>query len=117
MKFILSSVLIVDEGKFSRLSLSHILTRAGYYIVGEANTGTDALDVYKKTHPNIVMIHSNLESIRLIKEYDPDANVIMYQKEGQEHLMTKGFSLGVKDFVMKPFSNEEVIETVQKFVQ
>lgn len=113
----MSSVLIVDEGKFSRLSLSHILNGAGCQIVGEANNETDALNIYKKTHPTVVMIHSNLESIKLIKEYDPLANVVMYQKEGQEHLIARGYTLGVKDFLKKPFSNNKVIETVQKFVK
>ncbi|WP_041606016.1 response regulator [Halothermothrix orenii] len=113
------TVLIVDDAAFMRLNLKNIL-KDDYEIVGEAKNGQEAVEMYQELNPDIVTmditmpVMDGLEAIRAIKDIDPDANIIVCSAMGQQKMIIEAIEAGAKDFIVKPFKEERVIEAVKK---
>ena len=56
----------------------------------------------------------NMES--LIKGEFPDANIIMCSAMGQQAMVIEAIQSGAKDFIVKPFQAERVLEAVKKVI-
>ena len=114
----MKNVLIVDDSRTSRKVLRDILERAGYTIVGEAVNGQEGFDEYMKLKPDIVTMDitmpvlDGIDSLKLIREADPNAKVVMITAAGQKHKMMEAVKLGATEFVSKPFVEETVIEAL-----
>lgn len=108
------TVLIVDDIPFVRKTLKQILINQGYRIVGEAETGEEAVQMYQQTHPNIVTmdlvmpIMSGVEATKRILQFDANAKVVILSAMMQENLVTEAILAGAKDYIMKPFQTEDV---------
>ena len=104
------TVLVCDDAIFMRTMISDILTQAGYEVVGEAETGSQAVQKYRELKPDLVTMDivmpdmSGIEAVRLICKDDPDAKVLMCSAMGQQALVVEAIQAGAKDFVVKPFS-------------
>ncbi|ACL70442.1 response regulator receiver protein [Halothermothrix orenii H 168] len=115
----MKTVLIVDDAAFMRLNLKNIL-KDDYEIVGEAKNGQEAVEMYQELNPDIVTmditmpVMDGLEAIRAIKDIDPDANIIVCSAMGQQKMIIEAIEAGAKDFIVKPFKEERVIEAVKK---
>lgn len=115
----MSSVLIVDDAKFMRVTLSNLLSSHGFTIVGMAENGQEALELYKELNPDIVTLDitmpvmDGLEALKHIMEYDPNAKVVMCSAMGQQKLVVEAIELGAKDFIVKPFDEQRVIDTLK----
>lgn len=115
----MKTVLIVDDSRTSRRVLKDILERAGYDVVGEAVNGQDGFDQYVKLNPNIVTMDitmpqvDGLESLKLIRKYDPNAKVIMITAAGQKEKMVEAVKFGAVEFIAKPFMEESVLEALK----
>ena len=116
------TVLIVDDAAFMRMMLKDILLRGGYQVVGEAENGQRAIELYKELKPDLVTMDitmPELDGISALKEIrarDPDAVVIMCSAMGQQALVIDAIGAGAKDFIVKPFQPERVLEAVKKAV-
>jgi two-component system chemotaxis response regulator CheY len=116
------TVLIVDDAAFMRMMLRDILVRGGYEIVGEAENGNRAVELYKELGPDIVTMDitmPELDGITALKEIralDPNAVVIMCSAMGQQALVIDAIEEGAKDFIVKPFQPERVLESIKKAV-
>ncbi len=114
------TVLIVDDSAFMRMLLKKILTKNGYEVVGEAESGEEAIELYKEKRPDICLVDiimpgmNGIEAVRKIKEIDPDAKIIMCSSVGQQSMVTDAISAGAKGFITKPFKESKVIEEIQK---
>ena len=114
----MENVLIVDDSRTSRKVLRDILERAGYTIVGEAVNGQEGFDEYMKLKPDIVTMDitmpvlDGIDSLKLIREADPNAKVVMITAAGQKHKMMEAVKLGAAEFVAKPFVEETVIDAI-----
>ncbi len=117
----MSSILIVDDAAFMRLNLKNIL-KSDYEIIGEAENGLTAVEKYQELSPDIVTMDitmpemDGLEAIKAIMDIDPDARIIVCSAMGQQKMVVKAVELGVKDFIVKPFNEERVLEAVRKVV-
>ncbi|HLS66344.1 MAG TPA: response regulator [Pseudogracilibacillus sp.] len=115
----MSKVLIVDDAKFMRVTLSNLLSNNGFTVVGMAENGQNALEKYKELHPDIVTlditmpIMDGLEALKNIMEYDSEAKVVMCSAMGQQKLVVEAIELGAKDFIVKPFDEQRVIDTLK----
>ncbi len=113
-------VLIVDDACFMRMTISMMLKRHEFEIVGEAENGAEGFEKYKELRPDIVTMDitmpkmSGLEALKLIREFDPQANVIMVSAMGQELLVKEAVLNGAKSFVVKPFKEEQVVKVIKK---
>jgi two-component system chemotaxis response regulator CheY len=115
-------VLITDDALFMRVTLKNILTKGGYEIAGEASNGRESVDLYQQVKPDLVTMDitmpemDGITAVKEIKKIDPDANVIMCTAMGQKNMVMEAVAAGAKDFIVKPFQPEKVIEAVQKLI-
>jgi two-component system chemotaxis response regulator CheY len=113
-------VLITDDALFMRVTLKNILTQSGYEIAGEACNGREAVEMYQATRPDIVTMDitmpemDGISAVREIRRVDPGAKIIMCTAMGQKHMVMEAVSAGARDFILKPFQPEKVLEAVQK---
>ena len=116
------SVLICDDAAFMRVMIKDILTKNGYDVAGEAENGLKAVEKYNETKPDLVMMDitmpemDGIQALKKIKEVDAGANVIMCSAMGQQAMVIESIQAGAKDFIVKPFQAERVIEAVKKVV-
>jgi two-component system, chemotaxis family, chemotaxis protein CheY len=113
-------VLIVDDAAFMRMMIKEILTKNGYAVVGEASDGAQAVDKYKELSPDLVTMDitmpemDGITALREIKKIDASAKVIMCSAMGQQAMVIDAIQAGAKDFVVKPFQADRVIEAIKK---
>lgn len=116
------TVLICDDAIFMRTMIADILTNAGYEVVGEAESGLQAVEKYKQLRPDLVTMDivmpdmGGIEAVREITRFDPAAKVLMCSAMGQQALVVEAIQAGAKDFVVKPFQPARVLEAVQRVV-
>ncbi len=113
-------VLVVDDANFMRMVVKDTLTPHGFVIVGEASNGNEAVTKYAELHPDLVTMDitmkekDGLEAAREILAGDPNARIVMVTALGQEKMLMDCLSLGVKDFVVKPFEPQRILSAVEK---
>ena len=116
------NILICDDAAFMRMMIKDILSKNGYNVVGEAENGAIAVDKYKELHPDLVLMDitmpemDGIQALKNIKAADGGANVIMCSAMGQQAMVIEAIQSGAKDFIVKPFQPDRVIEAVKKVV-
>ena len=116
------NILICDDAAFMRMMIKDILTENGYNIAGEAENGLKAVEKYNETKPDLVLMDitmpemDGIQALKQIKATDPSACVIMCSAMGQQAMVIEAIQSGAKDFIVKPFQAERVLEAVKKVV-
>ena len=114
------TVLIVDDIAFVRKTLSDILTQAHYQVVGEAADGIEACQLYQKLRPDIVTMDvvmpqmSGIDAARRILKMDRHAKIVIISAMGQENLLMEAINVGARDYLLKPFTAQDVLKTVER---
>jgi two-component system, chemotaxis family, chemotaxis protein CheY len=115
-----NKVLIVDDAAFMRMMIKEILSKNGYTIVGEASDGAQAVEKYKELGPDLVTMDitmpemDGIAALKEIKKLDPNARVIMCSAMGQQAMVIDAIQAGAKDFIVKPFQADRVLEAIKK---
>lgn len=118
----MAKVLIVDDAAFMRMMIKDILEKNGFEIVGEANNGLKAVEIYKKEKPDVVTMDitmpdmDGIEAVKAIKKFDPSAKVIMCSAMGQQTMVMDAIRAGARDFIVKPFQADRVLEAIRKAI-
>jgi two-component system chemotaxis response regulator CheY len=113
-------VLVVDDANFMRMIVKDTLTPHGFVIVGEASNGNEAVTKYVQLRPDLVTMDitmkekDGVEAAREILARDPNARIVMVTALGQEKMLMDCMTLGVRDFVVKPFEPQRMLSAVQK---
>ena len=116
------NILICDDAAFMRMMIKDILTKNGYNVVGEAENGAIAVEKYKELSPDLVLMDitmpemDGIQALKKIKSGDPSANVIMCSAMGQQAMVIESIQSGAKDFIVKPFQADRVLEAVKKAI-
>ncbi len=116
------NVLIVDDAAFMRMMIKDILTKNGYTIAAEAENGRVAVEKYNEVKPDLVLMDitmpemDGIQALKGIKTIDPNATVIMCSSMGQQAMVIEAIQSGAKDFIVKPFQAERVLEAVKKVI-
>ena len=116
------NVLICDDAAFMRMMIKDILSKNGYNIAGEAENGLKAIEKYNELKPDLVLMDitmpemDGIEALKKIKDSDPNATIIMCSAMGQQAMVIEAIQSGAKDFIVKPFQPERVLEAVKKVV-
>ncbi|AFV02554.1 Chemotaxis regulator - transmits chemoreceptor signals to flagelllar motor components CheY [Dehalobacter sp. UNSWDHB] len=114
------TVLLVDDAAFMRMMLKDILVNNGYQVVGEAENGMVGVDKYMELKPDITVMDitmpemDGLQAVKEIRTKDPQAKVIMCSAMGQQAMVIEAIQSGAKDFIVKPFQAERVLEAIAK---
>lgn len=105
-----------------RMMLKNILVQAGYEVIGEAENGEKAIAKYMELKPDLIMLDitmPEMDGVTAAKEImsrDSKANIIMCSAMGQQAIVVEAISAGAKDFIVKPFQSERVIEAVKRIL-
>ncbi|MBB5323559.1 two-component system chemotaxis response regulator CheY [Anoxybacillus tepidamans] len=116
----MAKILIVDDAKFIRMTLSNILRKVNHEIVGEGENGKEAVELYRTLKPDIVMLDitmpvmNGIEAVKAIKQIDPKAKIIMCSAMGQQKMVVEAIEAGAIDFIVKPFEESRVMEAVAR---
>jgi two-component system, chemotaxis family, chemotaxis protein CheY len=116
----MARILIVDDAKFMRITLTNILKKANHEIVGEGETGKDAVLLYRQLKPDLVTMDitmpemSGIDAVKEIKKEFPQAKVIMCSAMGQQKMVVEAIEAGAKDFIVKPFDEGRVLEAINR---
>jgi len=116
------NILLVDDAAFMRMMLKDILTKNGYNIVGEAENGLKAVEKFKELGPDLVILDitmpemNGIQAAKAIKAENGDAVIIMCSAMGQQAMVIESIQAGARDFIVKPFQADRVLEAVQKVI-
>jgi len=113
------TVMIVDDTSYTRVVMRRILEPEGFNVVAEAANGQEAVDLYTKHRPMIVMmdiimpIKDGIQALQEIRQIDPQSNVVMCSSLGQEKMLTKAIGLGARDYIVKPLRADRVLAAIR----
>ncbi len=116
------NILICDDAAFMRMMIKDILTKNGYDVAGEAENGSKAVEKYQELKPDLVLMDitmpemDGIQALKKIKEADAGATVIMCSAMGQQAMVIESIQSGAKDFIVKPFQADRVLEAVKKAI-
>ncbi len=116
----MAKVLIVDDAAFMRMMIKDILSKNGFEIAGEAPNGMKAVEIYKAEKPDIVTMDitmpemDGIQALKEIRTFDAGAKIIMCSAMGQQAMVMEAIKAGAKDFIVKPFQAERVLEAIKK---
>lgn len=115
-----SRILVVDDAAFMRMMIKDILTKNGFEVVGEAENGAKAVEKYQELRPDLTTMDitmpemDGISAVKQIKKIDPAAKVIMCSAMGQQAMVIEAIQSGARDFIVKPFQADRVLEAVRK---
>ncbi len=113
-------ILVVDDAAFMRMMIKDILSKNGFEIVGEAENGQKAVEKWQELKPELTTMDitmpemDGISAVKEIKKLDPSAKVIMCSAMGQQAMVIEAIQSGARDFIVKPFQPDRVIEAVRK---
>jgi len=113
-------ILVADDSLFMRMTLKNNLPEE--YEIVEADSGAKTLKQFEKEKPDLVLLdivmpEGEEEGVRVLQEImktNPEACVVMITAVGQEAIIEECKKLGAKDYIVKPFDEKQVTETVEK---
>ena len=113
-------ILICDDAAFMRMMIKDILSKNGYEVVGEAENGMVAVEKYADLRPDLVTMDitmpemDGIEALKKIRQTDPGARIVMCSAMGQQAMVVEAIQSGARDFIVKPFQADRVLEAVSK---
>jgi len=118
-------VLIVDDALFMRNLIRSILVKAGFEICGEASNALEGVRKYKELKPDVVTLDiimpmmEEMDGVKAVKEivnFDPQAKIVVVSALGDRRLVQEALAYGARDFVIKPFTAEKLLEVIRKAI-
>ena len=117
----MAKILVVDDAAFIRMRCTKLLIQSGYEVV-EAATGVQAVEAYKASRPDVVLLDitmpdmDGLAALKEMRKIDPEARIAMLSAMGQQAVVMEALKAGAKDFVVKPYEPERLLGTIQKLL-
>lgn len=116
-----AKILIVDDSMYMRTMINDAITSAGYEVVGQAANGESAIDMALELQPDLITLDNilpdmiGIDILRVLKQEEKlGSKVIMISAVGQESVVQEGLSLGASDYIVKPFTSEQVVDSIKK---
>mgnify|MGYP001575775754 CR=1 FL=1 len=116
-------ILVCDDSRYIRVLLKKVLEDAGYQVCWAAETGEEAVDKYRELRPDAVILDvvlpqmDGISAARAIQQIDAGARIIMISAYGTRAKVLRAIQSGVRDFIVKPFQNERLVEAVNHLFQ
>jgi len=115
-------ILVVDDAAFMRMMIKDNLSKNGFSNITEAADGQQAFDIYQAQKPDLVIMDitmpnvDGIQALKMIKNFDGNAKVIMCSAMGQESMVVDAIRSGALDFIVKPFKPDRILQTVSKIL-
>jgi len=116
------TVMLVDDAAFMRMMLKDILVKNGYDVIGEAANGLQAIEKYNELKPDLTILDitmpemDGIQAAKGIRQADGNASIIMCSAMGQQAMVVDAIQAGARDFIVKPFQADRVIDAVKKVI-
>lgn len=116
----MARILVADDAAFMRMQLKNIFQSLGHEVVGEAENGQVAIDMYSELKPDLVTMDitmpemNGVEAVKNIKANDPGATIVMCSAMGQQQMVLEAIQAGAKDFIVKPFDQDRIKQALEK---
>ena len=117
-------VMIVDDAQFTRNMLKNIINKIEQIeVIGEASNGVEAISLYKKLNPDLVTMDlvmpekGGIEATEEILKINSKALIVVVSALGQEALVLEAAKKGAKDFIQKPFKQEQIMEVMDRILK
>lgn len=116
----MGNILIVDDAKFLRMTIINAIDKTEHRVIGEAINGKEAVQKYLQLKPDLVIMDitmpdmNGIAAVKQIKQNDPSAKIIMCSALSQQKMVVHAIEAGAKDFIVKPFDETNLIETIEK---
>jgi len=119
----MKKILIVDDSSYMRMLIMKTIKKSGLYIMFEAGTQEEALEQFKVSKPDIVILDLNMSEFRQdgiavltgIMEINPEAVVIIISAVWYEHVKDECIALGSKGYIKKPFETDELLQLLEQY--
>jgi two-component system, chemotaxis family, chemotaxis protein CheY len=121
----MGTVMIVDDASFMRAVLKKIVLQSGHEVIAEAGNGEEAINQSAQAKPDLILMDivmpptprakDGIEALKQIVSANPAAKVVMCSSMGQQALIAEALKSGAKDFVVKPFQPQKVMEVLTKY--
>lgn len=114
-------VLLVDDSAFMRNLLKKLIVEAGSEVIGEAENGQVGVEKFDSLSPNVVFmdimmpVMNGLDALRAIMKKNSSAKVVMCTSVGQEKVVSEAVEAGASDFIVKPFTKDDVTAVLSKY--
>ncbi len=112
-------LMLADDHRLLRESLSRSMGEHGFEIVGEARNGLDAVELARSLHPDVVLMDVSMpemdgvEACRQIHAEMPDIKVVMLTMHADQHVLTNAIRAGACGYLVKDCSTEEIASAVR----
>jgi two-component system chemotaxis response regulator CheY len=120
----MNKVLIVDDATYVRNRLKKIIDKMkDTEVIGEASNGEDAVSLYKDLKPDLVTMdlvmpnYDGLKAIDTIMKYDKSAKIVVVSAMGQELSVAEAMEKGAREYIKKPFKDDEVSKIVENILK
>ncbi|MCY6369421.1 response regulator [Clostridium ganghwense] len=119
----MASILVVDDAIFMRKKLKSILESVGHEVVAEANNGSKAVSAYKTYKPDLITMdismpnNDGIGALEQIINYDNKAKIIMISSVQEKNIIVDAVIKGAKGYILKPFSEEKIVETINEILE
>ncbi|MGK7396594.1 MAG: response regulator [Candidatus Cyclobacteriaceae bacterium M3_2C_046] len=113
-------VLIVDDSLYMRTVIKDVLVTAGYDVVGQAANGESAIDLSLELQPDLITLDNilpdmlGLDILKVLKSEELKSKIVMISAVGQQSVVDEGKTLGADEYLVKPFTNEQLLEAINK---
>lgn len=121
----MGTVMVVDDASFMRAVLKKIILQSGHEVIAESSNGDEAISVFQNSKPDLVLMDivmppgpkakDGIEALKQIVAANPTAKIVMCSSMGQQALIAEALKSGAKDFVVKPFQPQKVMEVLSKY--
>lgn len=121
----MGTVLVVDDASFMRAVLKKIILQSGHEVIAEAANGDEAITQFQQAKPDLVLMDivmppgpktkDGIEAVKQIVTSSPTAKIVMCSSMGQQALIAEAIKAGAKDFIVKPFQPQKVMEVLSKY--
>lgn len=118
----MAKIMIVDDAAFMRMMIKNTLTKDGFSDFVEAQDGAEAVEKYSAEKPDMVFMDitmpnmDGLQALKKIKEGNPEARIVMCTAMGQQSMVVEAIKYGARDFIVKPFNAERIVEAAHQIL-
>jgi len=118
----MAKILIADDSDAIRLVLKDILSIGDHEVVDEATDGAEAVDLYQKHNPQILLLDLAMPKkdgstvVQEVMKYDPNAKIILITASDDQKIIEQCLANGASSYISKPFDFNGVLESIKSLI-